>query len=40
MSCVEVGLGHNTAVSIELAWKKDSSEEGKVLLSTFGRPRW
>lgn len=35
MSCVEVGLGQYTAVSTELSWKKDSSEEGKMLLSTL-----
>jgi len=35
MSCVELGLGQRTAVSIELSWKKDSSEEGRILLSTL-----
>lgn len=35
MSYVELGLGQCMAVSTELSWKKDSSEEGRMLLSTL-----
>lgn len=32
---IELGLGQRMAVNIELSWKKDSSEEGRMLLSTL-----
>lgn len=35
MSSAELKLGQYMAVSIELSWKKDSSEEGRMLLSTL-----